>query len=249
MQKSLVEKLLGLDVIYYADAEVDDNGNVWQNGKVVDYLESADERRYAPEREEVEEMAEVVDNPFEKDILINGSLFKVELKDYNGHLNIYLESLDGVEDFINYKFYERTKVVAEDEERRLVWGKDYDGFVHYGSIQKNDRMGHKAGYIWSSRASVFNGLGCELSMECCLNHIGTAMTIDMVKQIIDGFKKHLDVKLVRTTYTYTDGSINEVSYDIILPHHWEDENGERMWDFKGVTYTEGGSRTSEIIYG
>ena len=71
----------------------------------------------------------------------------------------------------------------------------------------------------------------------------------MVKQIIDGFKKNLDIKLVKTTEINSQGIIEEISYHIILPHHWEYDNGERIWDFEDYTYNDGSKKTSEIIYG
>lgn len=188
-------------------------------------------------------------NPLKKHMLINGNMYEVDLKDYNGYLNIDLESIDGLEDFLTYNFSERTSVIDEDNNSRLVWGKDNDGFIHFGSVQKTDRLGHKAGYIWSSRASVFNALDCEQSMECTLNNYATAIPIDMVKQIINEFKKNLDIKLVKTTEINAQGIIEEVGYHIILPHHWKYDNGKRMWDFEDYTYNDGSKKTSEIIYG
>ena len=49
-------------------------------------------------------------------------------------------------------------VLEETDDSHFWYGEDEYGFVKFGISHKYPTMGHEAGYMWSSRASVFNGL-------------------------------------------------------------------------------------------
>lgn len=71
---------------------------------------------------------------------------KVELtKDYE--VLVYVDALPQV-----------TKQPIFHEDGATYWYGENDGFVSYGVTHDYPTMGHNPGYMWSSRAGVFNGM-------------------------------------------------------------------------------------------
>lgn len=88
-----------------------------------------------------------------------------------------------------------------------LWYGEHNGFVKFGVSYNHPTLGHEPGYMWSSRASVFNGLFVEfdsdnlhrdnvLSKEVGV-HIdgshgsygGYAMTLEAIYDILDEDKE------------------------------------------------------------
>lgn len=87
----------------------------------------------------------------------------------NKHIKLFDCNILGIEIDKNYNgVYEMTIVVDEvpdipmsvihtDGDTDYHYGMNDDGFVRYGVSHNVPYFGHDAGYMWSSRASVFNG--------------------------------------------------------------------------------------------
>lgn len=143
-------------------------------------------------------------------VIINGKEMMCRLDDYNQEWNIRLSGNDEPEGKLNYK------TIAETKGNILVWCKDSLGFVHFGAIGKQAHYDQEAGYMWSSRASVFNGLGCEHCMEGSYNHGVVGIPIDWVKSIVDGLRENgIDIRIFKTI---DDG---EIKYTLIsVDRNW-----------------------------
>lgn len=127
-------------------------------------------------------------------------------------------------------------VLFEDEEHKLVYGETPDGYVTYGSISKHASYGHKPGYRWSSRASVFNGEFGKRCIEITIiekYRYGGNMTIDAVLPFLpDNFY------IIEQVETNSHGKIEEISYYIT---NSKNEHENSYW-FSDITYHEGGRR-------
>lgn len=117
------------------------------------------------------------------------------VKDPNGmwRLRLQVTDLDG-EDSHFIKF-------PQGEERmedtyKFFYKENQDGFVSYGAIQKKDTREHKAGYIWSSRASLINVIFDKQSLGISLvdsdDQLYSAnMTVEKVLSHLENMPYHL----------------------------------------------------------
>lgn len=117
----------------------------------------------------------------------------------------------------------KTKILKKTENRELFYGEDEDGFVKYGSRNiKADKFGHKAGYVWSSRASIFNGCFDKNAMEVTIidsenyRYAGN-ITVEKALELLNGSEYHI----VQVTENYTDGK--EIEYYISSPKETKKE--------------------------
>lgn len=87
-----------------------------------------------------------------------------------------------------YKKIENKEVihsVIDDGYECYVRETSEPGVYTYGAIQLRDSYDHKAGYTWSSRCSVMNGLfGTQLT-EVSINSSSYAMDINVLKTLLE----------------------------------------------------------------
>lgn len=157
--------------------------------------------------------------------------FKIDCSMWTNNMNKLVFTVDE---------YVRPKetVLKEDDESSYVYGETEKGFVTYGIIRKTEGMGHKSGYRWSSRASIFNAMfgkrvADNVVIEAKNGRYSAAMTVESVLPYLP--KGYYIIEQVETN---SKGNIEEVSYHITNSKH---ERENQYW-FGNVEYYEGGKR-------
>lgn len=117
------------------------------------------------------------------------------VKDPNGmwQLRLQVTDLKG-EDSHFIKFPQGEERI--EDTYKFFYKENQDGFVSYGAIQKKDTCEHKAGYIWSSRASLINVIFDKQALEISLVDSGDQlysanMTVEKVLSHLENMPYHL----------------------------------------------------------
>ena len=104
-----------------------------------------------------------------------------------------------------------TEVICEIDGDMFWYGETKDGFVEFGITKDIPTMGHEPGYMWSSRASVFNYVADKMCKDVRIRgpkySIGGAMTIPAILNCLtDKYE----------IAAYKDEENEDISYHICL---------------------------------
>ena len=82
-----------------------------------------------------------------------------------------------------------TQPIHTEDGTTFWYGEDNRGFVNFGISYDKPHMGHQPGYMWSSRASVFNGLFSKCCKEVTIYdgkyRYSSAMTLEAIFELLD----------------------------------------------------------------
>lgn len=114
---------------------------------------------------------------------------------FNGQFSCYVK-LEGDENLV----WQTTDVCSKviDDGRLFVRGSNLEGFYTYGCEQLTDNWEHKAGYIWSSRASVMNAafdlqlIDCVYFKKGSYTPISCAVSARVLQKLLQGTNYRID---------------------------------------------------------
>lgn len=150
-------------------------------------------------------------------IILNDHIFNVRLEDYNQCYNVYLEGDEDID-------VPQPEIIKENPTGYYMLCKDNLGFTHFGFVAKYRSYDRPAGYMWSSRASVFNEfLPCHIT-EAYYNRQTVSISIEDLKDIVD-FGRYLGYSLA----VDLDDSNGEFQYSVVDPTNPEHDIHRIIW--------------------
>lgn len=115
--------------------------------------------------------------------------------------------------------------IYHKDDATFWYGEDEDGFVSFGVSYDRPTLGHKPGYMWSSRASVFNGYFDKMYIECTIYEFDKPNSLGCwgyfsIPTLIDNLTDNYEVATYHnkndheTTYrVYRYGEVKDITSD------------------------------------
>lgn len=141
------------------------------------------------------------------------------VKDPNGmwRLRLQVTDLDG-EDSHFIKFPQGEERI--EDTYKFFYKENQDGFVSYGAIQKKDTYEHKAGYVWSSRASFINVIFGKQCLEISLTDSSKRLYIaDMTVEKVLSYLENMPYHVQEVLELSESGEVLERSYHILADNN------------------------------